>query len=103
MRTGIIRPIIKDKSGDGKDVKNYRPITIISVFDKIWETCKLNRFECFLVSNDLQFGYKKEGGCDISLLTLNAIVNDFVKNKTDVLLVGLDATAAFDSFTYNIT
>ena len=31
MRTGIIRPIIKDKSGDEKVVKNYRPITILSL------------------------------------------------------------------------
>ena len=37
--TGII---IKDKSDDEKDVKNYRPIMIISVFDKIQKTCILN-------------------------------------------------------------
>ena len=43
-----IRSIIKDKSGDEKDVKNYRPITILSLFDKILETCILNRFGCFL-------------------------------------------------------
>ena len=38
----------------------------------------------------------KKGGCDVSLLTLNTVVNHFVKNKTDVLLVSLDATEAFD-------
>ena len=95
MRTGIIRPIIKYKSGDEKDVKNYRPIMIISVFDKILETCILNRFGCFLMFNDLQFGCKQEGGCNVSLFTLNTDVNHFVKNKTDVLLVNIDVTAAF--------
>ena len=49
-----------------------------------------------MVSNDLQFGFKKESGCDVSLLTLNTVVNHFIKNKTDVLLVSLDPTAAFD-------
>ena len=96
MRTGIIRHIIKDKSEDEKDVKNYRPIMIISVFDKILETYILNRFGCFLVSNDLLFGFKKEGGCDVAFLTLNNVVNHFVKIKTDVLLVSLGATVAFD-------
>ena len=37
MRTGIIRPNLKDKSGDEKGVKNYRPITIISILVKSWK------------------------------------------------------------------
>ena len=44
----------------------------------------------------LRFGYEKECGCDVSLLTLNTVVNHFVQNKTDVLLLSLHATTAFD-------
>ena len=37
MRTGIILPNLKEKSGDEKGVKNYRPITIISILVKSWK------------------------------------------------------------------
>ena len=68
----------------------------MSVFNKILDTRILNRLGSFLVSNDLQFGCNKEGGCDAALFTLNTVVNHFITHKTDVLLVSLDATAAFD-------
>jgi len=48
----------------GKDIPgNYRPISLLSIFDKILEKLMFNRIYSFLVQNDIlykyQFGFRK--------------------------------------------
>ena len=40
FKHGVIIPVIKDNRKGPGDVDNYRPITIISVFSKLFEICK---------------------------------------------------------------
>jgi hypothetical protein len=44
----------------------------------------------------LQFGYVSEGGCEKSLFVLSTVVNHFLKKRSDVHVVTLDASSAFD-------
>ena len=52
---GIITPILKDKQGDIYSVDNYRPITISSVFSKVFEYFLLQKFSPYFLSDSLQF------------------------------------------------
>ena len=60
--TGIIVPLIKDKSGDLSSVENYRPITLSPVISKIFESVLVIKYGEFLNVNDRQFGFKKNTG-----------------------------------------
>jgi len=53
--TGIIVPLLKDKSGDLSSVANYRPITLCPVISKIFESVLVIKYGEFLNVNDSQF------------------------------------------------
>ena len=44
----------------------------------------------------LQLGFVKEGGCDKSFYTISNVANYFLKRRSDVYIITLDASAAFD-------
>ena len=73
----VILPVIKDKRKGPGDVDNYRPITIISVFSKLFEICLNNKINGCLNAAGLQLGFVKQGGCDKSLYTVSNFVNYF--------------------------
>jgi hypothetical protein len=56
------------KKGDIHDVKEYRPIAILSVFSKIQEKLMYNRLIPFLVDNNVlteaQNGFRKNNSTD---------------------------------------
>ena len=55
----IIAPLVKDKSDDICSSTNYRPITLVPVISKVFEMFILNFCADDLVSDDLQFRFKK--------------------------------------------
>jgi len=57
--TGIIVPLIKNKTGDHSSLENYRPITLSPVISKIFEFILLVKYDAVLQVNDRQFGFKK--------------------------------------------
>ena len=59
MSTTII-PLIKNKAGDNSDANNYRPIALVTIFSKIFETILLDILDVFLHSNPHQFDFKKK-------------------------------------------
>ena len=50
---------------------------------------------CLNVSG-LQLRFVKEDGCDRSLYTVSNVVNYFLKKSSDVFIITLDASSAFD-------
>jgi len=64
---GIIICVVKDKLGDIYSADNYRPITLSPVVSKIFEYCLLHKYEHFLYSGELQFGFKKNSVCSHAL------------------------------------
>ena len=56
---GIIKPVLKDKSGDLSSLDNYRPITLSPVFSKLFELVLICIYGYLIVSDDLEFGYKR--------------------------------------------
>ena len=96
FKEGMIIPVLKDKMKDNKDIENYRPITIISMLSKIFEMCLYKRMCCKLQTDGMQYGYVKEGGCEKCIFAVTNVTNYFLQRKSDVFIVTLDASAAFD-------
>ena len=49
LKIGIVTAILKNE--DSKEVGNYRPITILSLFSKIYKICMKTRLDSFLTDN----------------------------------------------------
>lgn len=96
FKLGVIVPVIKDSKKDLSCVDNYRPVTIISVISKLFEMCIYKRINSQLKVKGMQFGFVRDGGCDKSIFAVQNTVNHFVKRKSNVFMVTLDASAAFD-------
>lgn len=94
------------KSGDASDPSNFRPISTLSTFSKIFEKLLVNRFISFINQNNIlykyQYGFRK--GCSTTTATVELV--EFLLSKIDSkCIVGglfLDLKKAFDKLTHRI-
>ena len=72
------------KSGKKELLTNYRPISVLSCFSKIWEMIMYNRVFNYLNDNNLfykQFGFRKGHSTDHALIKLiDSIYDSFNQN-----------------------
>ena len=99
--TGTIVPLIKDKSRNLNDIDNYRPITLIPVVSKIFEHVILSLCEECLISDQLQFGFKRDSSCADAIFMLRTSVEYFNSKGSTVFLASLDIKKAFDSVNHD--
>ena len=71
----------------------FRPITIIPISSKIFESCILAKGDKIHVN---QFGYKQNGGCERAIFYVTFIVDYLTKKHNNVYIAILDASVAFD-------
>ena len=89
------------KSGDKQLINNYRPISLLSPFSKIYEKLLFNRFYKFLDKKSIliptQYGFRPHHSTQHAILDIitTAYHNINIKNFTG--LVTLDLTKAFDT------
>jgi hypothetical protein len=98
LKQTIIRPILK--SGDKSCCNNYRPISLISTFSKVFEKAVLNRLWSFLETNGIVFegqhGFVKNRSTTSAMLSLiNRVVKD-IDSKQFAVGMFFDFTKAFD-------
>lgn len=93
---GIVIPVPKDVNKDLSSVDNYRPITLSPMISKVLELVLLNKFQRYLFSDKLQFGFKQGSGCRNALFLLREVVQFYNRGHSNVYLASLDATKAFD-------
>ena len=106
MKIAKIVPIYK--SGNKKLLNNYRPISILPAFSKLFKKIVCNRLENFLEVQHLmyehQYGFIKKH-CTIhpilQLLKDKSTANDR-KSKDITLVVFLDLSKAFDTISHKI-
>ena len=94
------------KGDDAANPNNCRPISLLSVFDKLLEKLMYNRLDSFLHKHKIfykyQFGFKKNHA------TTNAIteVTDYIYKSLDegnyVFGIYIDLKKAFDTVTYSM-
>ena len=89
------------KSGDKQIVNNYRPISLLSPFSKIYEKLIFNRFFKFLDKKSIliptQYGFHPHHSTQHAILDIITTAYHNIENKDFTALVTLDLTKAFDS------
>ena len=94
------------KKGDRSNVDNYRPISLLSCFEKILERLMYNRMTDFLKKHKilykLQFGFRENHSTTLALIeVLNEIYSNLDSGKF-VLGVFLDLKKAFDTIDHKV-
>ena len=94
------------KGGCKLEVANYRPISLLSAFSKIYEKLMHSRVLEFLEKNnclfDDQYGFRPGRSCEHALLSAqNTILHSLNKNQISLLLQ-LDYSKAFDVLDHSI-
>lgn len=104
LKKSRVVPIFK--SGDQRLITNYRPISLLSVFSKIFEMIihkkLLDHFECNRIISKHQYGFTKN--CNTVSATLNLIENIYqsIEEKNFSACLFLDIQKAFDCVNHSI-
>ena len=94
------------KAGKRTDVSNYRPISLLSLFSKVYEKVMHERVDSFLSKHNLlycnQYGFRKGHSCEHALISAqNEILNNLDKKQITLLLL-IDFSKAFDMVDHSI-
>ena len=94
------------KSGSRTEVTNYRPISLLSCFSKIYEKVMHKRLTQFLGDNKIlyesQYGFRALHSCEHALLEAQYCLNLALDKKQIAVLLLIDFSKAFDMVDHNI-
>ena len=98
MKLARVTPIHKE--GSKTNVENYRPISLLNSFSKIYEKLMHTRlFEFFELNNSLyenQYGFRSGRSCEHALLNAQNILLESLSKRQISLLLLIDFSKAFD-------
>ena len=94
------------KEGSRSQVGNYRPISLLMTFSKIYEKLMHCRILKFLESNnslfEMQYGFRPRRSCEHALLNAqNTLLESLSKRQVSLLLL-IDFSKAFDMVEHSI-
>lgn len=105
LKIGIIKPLYK-QAGDKMDVKNYRPISLISNLAKLFEKTIKTRlsefFDKFGILSDRQFGFAKGKSTKDAIAYLISKIYESMDESTPSICVFIDLAKAFDTVSHKI-
>ena len=113
MNLGIFPDILKIsritpiyKKGNKEQIENYRPVSTLPIFGKIFEKVIYSRLYKFLsykgIISDSQFGFRKGHSTTHAIHHSTNIINNSLKCKKHVLGIFIDLSKAFDTLDHNI-
>ena len=94
--TSIIVPVEKDKVSGASTFDNFRPISLVTIFSKVFESCMAQRLNLDRYFDPMQYGFSQNRGCQKALLSAECIVNYFTSRGSSIYMSALDASKAFD-------
>ena len=101
FKEAIIRPSFKGKDLDSEQLNSYRPISNLSFISKVVEKCASIQLTEYLEENKLlptkQSAYRKFHSCETATLKIFNDILLLLDNKSKVVLLLLDLSAAFDT------
>ena len=102
----IARVIALYKKGVKYDPNNYRPISLLSHFDKILEKIICRRLVSFLERNKIlycyQYGFRKLYSTALALIEITDFIKRLLDEKNYVISIFIDFKKAFDTVDHDI-
>ena len=94
------------KKDDPLDCVNYRPISLLPIFSKIFEKIIYSRMYEFLESNKLiynrQFGFRANHSTNHALISMTESIKSFLDSGDFVAGIFIDLEKAFDTVNHQI-
>ena len=104
LKTTEVVPIFK--KGERELCSNYRPISILNPFAKLFEKCLLDQLNNYFVSNNLispnQYGFKKNCSTNKAVLDIYNKLLDNMDKKLITCSIFLDLRKAYDTIDHTI-
>ena len=104
LKTAEVVPIFK--KGERELCSNYRPISILNPFAKLFEKCLLDQLNNYFVSNNLispnQYGFKKNCSTNKAVLDIYNKLLDNMDKKLITCSIFLDLRKAYDTINHTI-
>ena len=104
LKQGRITPVFK--CGDASKIENYRPISILPLFSKIFEKCLYIRIYNFCLKHSLispeQFGFQSGKSTEQAVTKLIEMIYDSLNSNRIGLAVFVDYSKAFDTVNHSI-
>ena len=89
------------KNDDPSDPSNYRPISLLSVFNRIFEKIMYYRLKSFLekknIFNDSQYGFREKRSTEHAILDIINQIENNMDNKMYSCGIFIDLKKAFDT------
>ena len=106
IKEAHIVPILKSLKLDQDDFRSYRPVSLLCFISKLVERVVHKRINNHLSENNLnspsQYGYKKDHSCEALLIKLIDDIMIGVNNKSGVVVLIVDLSAAFDTVDHHV-
>ena len=113
LLTGVYPDLLKiakvipiHKGGSTQDINNYRPISLLSIFDKIIEKLIHKRLYNFLESQNIlysnQFGFRKNNSTTNALIQITEMIKESIDNGKYGCGIFIDLRKAFDTVNHEI-
>lgn len=94
------------KQDDDTDVKNYRPIALLSNFNRIFEKIVFKRMESFIEQKNLlppsQYGFRKAHSTQHAILDNVTAIQTNMSNRLFSCGIFIDLKKAFDAVHHEI-
>ena len=94
------------KKCDEKSFGNYRPISLLSSFSKIFDRIVFNQLYDYLIEHDIlyqsQYGFRRFHSTELAALELIDRIRQKIGQKKVPFLVFLDLSKAFDTLNHDI-
>ena len=104
LKIAKVIPIFK--KGDASKNSNYRPISLLSVFSKIFEKIMHERLYNFLELHEIlfqmQFGFRNGHSTDHALISLSERIKSTIDSNRVGCGIFIDLQKAFDTVNHNI-
>ena len=104
LKVAKVIPVFK--KGDTETKSNYRPISLLPVFSKLYEKLMYKRLYSFITHNKiiypLQFGFQENHSIDHALISMTEAIRNTLDNRKYGCGIFIDLQKAFDTVNHDI-
>lgn len=104
LKIGIVVPL--PKNNNASLLSDFRPITVLTILNKIFEIVLDERLQNFLekikIMDPNQYGFVKNSSCESPVMEMNQKILDALNNGKKIGVVFLDISKAYDSMPHKI-